>query len=199
GIAAAPSGRRARTPGFSITIAVLALIAMVTLYYAALLDKSLRHFWSTGTAFTWYLVLAIVTVVAVFRSGRGVLTALTAWALVLSVVTSQLDSSITERGGERVLCFVAVLALVIVSGVATSVELGATAAPVANAASVQPAASFTAPTTQTVSTIAAASQPAANGTWAADPYRRHQLRFWDGVRWTEHVSDNGVAGVDPPA
>lgn len=34
-------------------------------------------------------------------------------------------------------------------------------------------------------------------TWAADPYGRHELRYWDGSRWTQHVSDNGEATVDP--
>jgi hypothetical protein len=33
--------------------------------------------------------------------------------------------------------------------------------------------------------------------WYPDPARRHQLRYWDGGRWTERVSNNGVAGVDP--
>lgn len=33
--------------------------------------------------------------------------------------------------------------------------------------------------------------------WYDDPTRRHQLRYWDGSAWTEHVSDNGVQGVDP--
>ncbi|HEY3721929.1 MAG TPA: DUF2510 domain-containing protein [Acidimicrobiia bacterium] len=34
--------------------------------------------------------------------------------------------------------------------------------------------------------------------WDADPYRRHELRYWDGDAWTEHVSDRGVTAVDPP-
>lgn len=34
--------------------------------------------------------------------------------------------------------------------------------------------------------------------WYDDPFRRHQLRYWDGGRWTEHVSDHGVARVDAP-
>lgn len=34
--------------------------------------------------------------------------------------------------------------------------------------------------------------------WHPDPAGRHQLRYWDGARWTEHVSTNGVAAVDPP-
>lgn len=32
--------------------------------------------------------------------------------------------------------------------------------------------------------------------WHPDPYGRHQLRWWDGERWTEHVSSGGVASVD---
>ncbi len=40
----------------------------------------------------------------------------------------------------------------------------------------------------------AASAPAG---WLSDPTGRHQTRYWDGVRWSEHVSDNGVPGIDP--
>lgn len=32
--------------------------------------------------------------------------------------------------------------------------------------------------------------------WHPDPYRRYQLRYWDGARWSQHVSTNGVAAVD---
>ena len=50
---------------------------------------------------------------------------------------------------------------------------------------------------------AAAAQPAGSwgqgsvaAGWFADPGRRHELRYWDGQRWTEHVSDRGTQGVD---
>jgi hypothetical protein len=33
--------------------------------------------------------------------------------------------------------------------------------------------------------------------WAADPVGRFELRYWDGARWTEHVSDHGVQRADP--
>lgn len=33
--------------------------------------------------------------------------------------------------------------------------------------------------------------------WYPDTTGRHQLRYWDGTAWTDHVSDNGVTGVDP--
>lgn len=34
--------------------------------------------------------------------------------------------------------------------------------------------------------------------WNQDPYGRHELRYFDGTAWTEHVSDGGAQGVDPP-
>jgi hypothetical protein len=35
--------------------------------------------------------------------------------------------------------------------------------------------------------------------WAADPSGRHEYRYWDGTRWTDHVADQGRTGVDPVA
>jgi len=43
-----------------------------------------------------------------------------------------------------------------------------------------------------------AGGPAPAG-WHPDPFLRHQLRYSDGRRWTEHVADDGVAGLDPLA
>ena len=34
--------------------------------------------------------------------------------------------------------------------------------------------------------------------WDADPYGRHELRYWDGAEWTDHVSDAGVTATDQP-
>jgi uncharacterized protein YxjI len=34
--------------------------------------------------------------------------------------------------------------------------------------------------------------------WYPDPYGRHELRYWDGGQWTEHVSSHGRQSVDPP-
>jgi Domain of unknown function (DUF4041)/T5orf172 domain/Protein of unknown function (DUF2510) len=36
-----------------------------------------------------------------------------------------------------------------------------------------------------------------SGQWHPDPMGRHQLRFWDGTVWSEHVSDSGVTSIDP--
>lgn len=33
--------------------------------------------------------------------------------------------------------------------------------------------------------------------WVPDPLGRHELRFWNGENWTEHVSDRGVTASDP--
>lgn len=40
--------------------------------------------------------------------------------------------------------------------------------------------------------------------WHPDPTGRHELRYWDGTAWSDHVSDRGITGTDalggaPPA
>ena len=40
------------------------------------------------------------------------------------------------------------------------------------------------------------SSPAAG--WYADPFGRHEARYYDGATWTEHVSSHGRANTDPP-
>ena len=35
--------------------------------------------------------------------------------------------------------------------------------------------------------------------WYADPHARHELRWFDGLRWTEHVSDGGVTATETVA
>jgi len=34
--------------------------------------------------------------------------------------------------------------------------------------------------------------------WGADPFGRHQWRYWDGTRWTDQVADGSTQGTDPP-
>ena len=38
--------------------------------------------------------------------------------------------------------------------------------------------------------------PAAD--WYPDPFGRHELRYWDGAAWTEHVSSHGRQSTDAP-
>ncbi|MET0765890.1 MAG: DUF2510 domain-containing protein, partial [Blastococcus sp.] len=37
----------------------------------------------------------------------------------------------------------------------------------------------------------------ADASWLTDPTGAHELRYWNGMAWTEHVSDQGTASVDP--
>lgn len=71
-------------------------------------------------------------------------------------------------------------------GVADGVEVEDTAEDLA-APMVSPA--------PTASSSAVVSVPAG---WNPDPHGRHELRYWDGSLWTEHVSDGGVQSVDQP-
>ena len=34
--------------------------------------------------------------------------------------------------------------------------------------------------------------------WFADPMGRHEMRYWDGAQWTEHVSSHGRQSTDAP-
>lgn len=34
--------------------------------------------------------------------------------------------------------------------------------------------------------------------WYADPFGRHEVRYWDGDAWTEHVASHGRQSTDPP-
>ncbi|WP_139977962.1 AIM24 family protein [Nocardioides litoris] len=36
-----------------------------------------------------------------------------------------------------------------------------------------------------------------NADWHPDPTGRHELRYWDGSQWTEHVSDQGTQSTEP--
>ncbi|HLF40155.1 MAG TPA: phospholipid scramblase-related protein [Acidimicrobiia bacterium] len=38
---------------------------------------------------------------------------------------------------------------------------------------------------------------ATEANWYPDPSGRHELRYWDGQRWTEHVSSHGRQSTDP--
>ncbi len=35
--------------------------------------------------------------------------------------------------------------------------------------------------------------------WYPDPSGRHQVRYWDGSSWTDHIANAGVAGAEPLA
>jgi len=45
---------------------------------------------------------------------------------------------------------------------------------------------------------AATVRRGAPASWLPDPAGRHQLRYWNGTTWTEHVSNNGQTTTDQP-
>ena len=45
---------------------------------------------------------------------------------------------------------------------------------------------------------AAASVPTTPAGWYPDPSGRYEMRYWDGDKWTEHVSRQGQTFTDPP-
>lgn len=34
--------------------------------------------------------------------------------------------------------------------------------------------------------------------WFADPFARHESRWWNGLAWTERARSNGIDAIDPP-
>ena len=79
----------------------------------------------------------------------------------------------------------------------------------APAAVVEPAAAPAAvtPIESAVPVTAAAASTPSNATvaithtpagWYPDPSGRYEMRYWDGLAWTEHVSRQGQQFTDPP-
>ncbi|MBU3689129.1 MAG: hypothetical protein B7C54_05895 [Acidimicrobiales bacterium mtb01] len=67
------------------------------------------------------------------------------------------------------------------------------------------ATSSAASTNSTANTISAPATPTATNTtpsvpadWYKDPAGRYEYRYWDGTKWTEHVSRAGTVLKDPP-
>jgi hypothetical protein len=50
---------------------------------------------------------------------------------------------------------------------------------------------------RTISTSRPASFRGIPPGWLPDPSGRHQQRYWSGLDWTDHVTDDGVPGIDP--
>ena len=44
----------------------------------------------------------------------------------------------------------------------------------------------------------AVSTPSVPADWYKDPAGRYEFRYWDGTKWTAHVSRGGVRYSDPP-
>ncbi len=60
------------------------------------------------------------------------------------------------------------------------------------------ASSSVASGTASSSSSTASSAASAPAGWYADPSGRFELRYWNGDKWTEHVSRAGQQSTDPP-
>jgi Protein of unknown function (DUF2510) len=69
-------------------------------------------------------------------------------------------------------------------------------APVRPVAAPPPPAPAPAAPAPSAPTAPAGTGPGSPG-WAADPFGRHQWRYWDGTRWTDQVADGSTQSTDP--
>jgi Protein of unknown function (DUF2510) len=69
-------------------------------------------------------------------------------------------------------------------------------APVRPVAAPPPPAPAPAAPAPSAPTAPAGTGPGSPG-WAADPFGRHQWRYWDGTRWTDQVADGSTQRTDP--
>mgnify|MGYP002628958176 CR=1 FL=1 len=59
-------------------------------------------------------------------------------------------------------------------------------------------AETTIPTTAPTTTPTTTTVPSVPADWYKDPAGRYDFRYWDGSKWTENVSRDGVRFTDPP-
>jgi hypothetical protein len=55
-----------------------------------------------------------------------------------------------------------------------------------------------APVEAVAAPVAVAAASATPAGWYPDPSGRYEMRYWDGDKWTEHVSRQGQTFTDPP-
>ena len=150
---------------------------------------------SPGLAALWAFLTLGCFIVA--GSGSGIELALL--GLVFLIVGSRLQASYFKHIGSR--------------GLVSRLLADHAATPTRSAASISPSSTGLAaspPPAPTPATLVASSSgpaaaaippssapPPAPASWLADPQHRHELRWWDGSRWTEHVSNAGVPSTDP--
>ena len=79
-----------------------------------------------------------------------------------------------------------------------AVAATAAATPVVDAPAPAPAPAPAAEPMAAAAAPAPAPADAVPAGWYPDPSSRFELRYWDGTRWTEHVSRGGQQSTDPP-
>jgi hypothetical protein len=145
------------------------------------------------------LILAIVIAVAAWPTihssvgrGRGLTTSI---AAALALVVCVYDVADVSSTGNDVIEAQVGIGLWMATAAAIAVLVGVVLGVRRNVVlfSVAPAAT-TSPILTTSGGDTCTSNPPR---WAADPTGRHELRYWNGSAWTDHVSDAGAPGIDP--
>ena len=117
---------------------------------------------------------------------------------VVSVVESggRLHTILRREGSPPAAAVAAAAPAAAVAAPAAVVEPAAVAAPAA-VTPIETAQPVTAAAASTPSnaTVAITHTPAG---WYPDPSGRYEMRYWDGLAWTEHVSRQGQQFTDPP-
>ena len=106
-----------------------------------------------------------------------------------TVIVAYLSRPATGAPSAAATTATAATAAVAATAAATPVVDAPAAAP---APAVEPMAAAAAPAP------APAPADAVPAGWYPDPSSRFELRYWDGTRWTEHVSRGGQQSTDPP-
>jgi Protein of unknown function (DUF2510) len=179
-------------------IAVLAALSLVGVVVLARLDQDLTA--RQLRPLVGFTVISAIAAVGGFVGRYGALIAATSSSILIPLFISFLDR-ITFREWAIQLSLSANIGALVLALVAAIVATRRVPAS-------RPLAPLTYPTDHIVITSTVPEpEPTAPGgpsspvssvsQWAPDPYGRHQLRYWNGSRWTDHVSSNGISSLDP--
>lgn len=115
-----------------------------------------------------------------------------------TVIVAYLSRPATGASSGTATTATAATAAVAATAAATPVVDAPAPAPAPAPAAEPMAAAAPAPASAPAPAPAPAPADAVPAGWYPDPSSRFELRYWDGTRWTEHVSRGGQQSTDPP-
>ncbi len=205
--------------GIGAAVALLAFVPAVA--YAFLIHIDEIHTKQEIAGIAGYVIVGLVILVGGLKGRFGILASMVAAGVQL-LLFIETWRRVHDRRAASLAALIACAAIVVLGLVALILAVVGDRADAASAAITQDGpmpgqltdfvapvapnmAAYTMPATPTVAAVVPANiDPAAPaaGTavmpqWAKDPYGRFQVRYWNGKRWTEHVSTNGVTALDP--
>jgi Protein of unknown function (DUF2510) len=153
----------------------------------------------------WPIWVIIVAVVGILFALLGLLALLYREQETLTVsVSEDGDGSRVDINGKAKAQLLSAITAALSSVPGYEVVSGGVAVPgvampaAAPAAPVPPAAAAAPPPPPPPASSTPAPPPPSNkkADWNPDPTGRHELRYWDGNTWTQHVSDQGKTATD---